>query len=60
MFQKCCGSKNRHAAKRVEGQQIGIAGDQEVTFAVDRDLKKLVVARVAAGADRLVGLDVDS
>ena len=38
--------------KRVQHEQIRIAGDQRVGFAVDGDIEEFVVARIAAGVDR--------
>lgn len=38
--------------KRMQGEQVGISGDQDVSMAVNSDFQEFVIARITAGADR--------
>jgi len=44
---------DRDTVEGVKGQQIGVAGDDQIRPAVDRQLEKFVVGRIAASRDAL-------
>jgi hypothetical protein len=49
--QKCCRREDAYAVKRIERQQIEVAGNDCIGAAVYGSFEELIVARVAANAD---------
>lgn len=57
MLQVVSGRENSKPAKRMQRQQLRVAGDNHIRPPMHRDLQKFVVARIAAGAYEKGNLD---